>query len=86
MQRYKVISNDNSYPLHSNYVTLKSGHSLNLISCKTAIYSKSSVPSSIRCFAKKETFQKSELTMEVGGWVQVSLGFFSFGKSSQNRS
>ena len=28
-------------------------------------------------------FQKSEITMEVGRWVQVSLGIFS-GKSSQN--
>ena len=33
----------------------------------------------------KEFFpQKPEITMEVGGWVQVSLGFFLFGKSSQN--
>ena len=30
----------------------------------------------VRGFAKKEKFQKSEFTMEVGGWVQVSLGFF----------
>ena len=29
------------------------------------------------------SLQKSEITMEVGGWVQVSLGIF-FGKSSQN--
>ena len=26
--------------------------------------------------AKKRKFQKSEITMEVGGWVQVSLGIF----------
>ena len=40
--------------------------------------------------AKKKTFQKSENTMEVGGWVggwvQVSLGIFVCGKSSQNSS
>ena len=29
--------------------------------------------------------KKSEITMEVGGWVQVSLGIF-LGKSSQNSS
>ena len=29
-----------------------------------------------RVFAKKEKIKKSELTMEVGGWVQVSLDFF----------
>ena len=28
--------------------------------------------------------KKSELTMEVGGWVQVSHGNFFIGKSSQN--
>ena len=28
-----------------------------------------------RGFAKKK-IPKSEITMEVGGWVQVSLGFF----------
>ena len=27
----------------------------------------------IRGFAKKRKFQKSEITMEVGGWIQVSL-------------
>ena len=37
----------------------------------------------IRGFAKKK-FQKSEIIMEVGGWVQVSLGIFFFLKSSQN--
>ena len=26
----------------------------------------------------KEKFQKSEITMEVGGWVQVSLAIFLF--------
>ena len=31
---------------------------------------------SLRGFAKLHKFQKSELTIEVGGWVQVSLGFF----------
>ena len=35
----------------------------------------------VRGFAKK--FQKSEIIMEVGGWVQVSLGIF-LGKSPQN--
>ena len=30
----------------------------------------------LRGFAKKKKFQKSEFTMEVGGWVQGSLGFF----------
>ena len=29
-----------------------------------------------RGFAKKNKFQKSEITMELGGWVQVSLGIF----------
>ena len=33
---------------------------------------------------KEKKFQKSEITMEVGGWVQVSLRIFFFGKSSQN--
>ena len=34
---------------------------------------------------KSKKNQKSEFTMEVGGWVQVSLGIlFSFGKSSKN--
>ena len=34
---------------------------------------------------RKKKFQKSEITMEVGGWVQVSLGIlFGFLKSSQN--
>ena len=28
--------------------------------------------------------QKSEITMEVGGWIQVSLRIFLGGKSSQN--
>ena len=37
----------------------------------------------IRGMAKKEQIQISEIAMEVGGWVQVSLGFFFF-KSSQN--
>ena len=32
---------------------------------------------------QRKKFKKSEITMEVGGWVQVSLKFFS-GKSSQN--
>ena len=32
----------------------------------------------LRGFAKKEKFQKFEVIMEVGGWVQVSLGFFFF--------
>ena len=30
----------------------------------------------VRGFAKKEKFQKCEITMEMGGWVQVSLRFF----------
>ena len=39
----------------------------------------------VRGFAKKTKFQKSEITREVGGWVQVSLGIFClFGKPSQN--
>ena len=29
----------------------------------------------VRGFAKKRKFLKSEITMEVDGWVQVSLGF-----------
>ena len=32
----------------------------------------------------KEKIQQSEFTLEVGGWVQVSFGFFF--KSSQNSS
>ena len=31
---------------------------------------------SLMGFAKKNKFKKSEFIMEVGGWVQVSLGFF----------
>ena len=39
----------------------------------------------VKGFAKKDKFQISDFSMEVGGWVQVSLGFsFSFEKSSQN--
>ena len=34
----------------------------------------------LRGFAKKEKFQKSEISREVGGWVQVSLGIF-FGEN-----
>ena len=34
--------------------------------------------------SKVNKFQKSELTMEVSGWVQVSLGIFFLGKSCQN--
>ena len=30
------------------------------------------------CIGKKKQFQKSEFTMEVGGWVQISLGIFFF--------
>ena len=30
----------------------------------------------VRDFAKKDKFQKSEITMEVGGLVEVSLGIF----------
>ena len=34
---------------------------------------------------KEKKFQKSEISVEVGGWVQVSLGICFFcGKSSQN--
>ena len=32
--------------------------------------------SSLGDFAKKTKFKKSEFTMEVGGWVQVSIGIF----------
>ena len=32
----------------------------------------------IKAFAKKKNSKKSEITMEVGGWVQVSLGWFFF--------
>ena len=38
---------------------------------------------SLRGFAKNFFFQKSEITMEVGGWVQVSR-IFLCGKLSQN--
>ena len=34
------------------------------------------MPIGLRGFAKKNKFQKSEITMEVGGWVQVSLVIF----------
>ena len=40
----------------------------------------------LRGFAKKKKFRKSDITMEVGAWVQVSLGFLFCGKSSQNSS
>ena len=41
----------------------------------------------VRGFGKKEKIHKSEFTMEVGGWVQVSLGIVCcFGKSSHNSS
>ena len=30
----------------------------------------------VRGLAKKKKKKKSEITTEVGGWVQVSLGFF----------
>ena len=33
---------------------------------------------------KEKNFKKSEITMEVGGWAQVSLGIFFCGKSYQN--
>ena len=33
----------------------------------------------VRGFAKKKKFQKFEISMEVGGWVQVALRIF-FGK------
>ena len=33
---------------------------------------------------QRKKFQKSEITMEVGGWVQVSLGILFAGKSSPN--
>ena len=32
----------------------------------------------LRGFAKKEKFKKSDITMEVGGWVQVSLRIVFF--------
>ena len=31
---------------------------------------------SYKGLCKEKKFQKSEITMEVGGWVQVSLGIF----------
>ena len=34
---------------------------------------------------QRKKFKKSEFSMEMGGWVQVSLGIF-LGKSSQNSS
>ena len=37
-----------------------------------------------RGFAKNFFLQKSEITIEVGGWVQVSLGTFFYGQSFQN--
>ena len=41
----------------------------------------------LRGCAKKNNFQKSEITMEVGGWVQVSLGILLlFEKSTKNSS
>ena len=40
----------------------------------------------VRGCAKKNKFQKSEITTEVGGWVQVSLGFLFCWKSSRNSS
>ena len=38
---------------------------------------------SLTGFAKYFFLQKSELTMEVSGWVQVSLWIFFIGKSFQ---
>ena len=35
---------------------------------------------------QRKKFKKSEITMEVGGWVQVSLRIFLCGKSSQKSS
>ena len=44
-------------------------------------------PHRLRGFANKTKFQKSEITMEVGGWVGQGLTLkFFFGKSSQNSS
>ena len=40
----------------------------------------------LKGLCKEKKFQKSEITLEVGGWVQVSLGIFFGGKSSQNSS
>ena len=39
---------------------------------------------SVRGFAKLTKFQKSEITLEMGRWIQVSLGKKRIGKSSQN--
>ena len=45
----------------------------------------SHVEINIKGLCKEFFLQKSEITMEVGGWVQVSLGFLCVcGKSSQN--
>ena len=35
----------------------------------------------VRGFAKDFFLQKSEITREVGGWVQVSLGLFFLGEN-----
>ena len=48
LQRGKVIVEDAKHPLHPNYEILPSGLRLRSIRCRTARYSKSFVPSSIK--------------------------------------
>ena len=40
----------------------------------------------LKCLWKEKQLKKSEFTREVGGWVQVSLGFSFCGKSSRHCS
>ena len=43
------------------------------------------LPCLLGALQRRKNSKKSEITIEVGGWVQVLLGiFFFFGKSSQN--
>ena len=48
MQRCSIIQNDASHPLNHKYRLLRSGRRLSSISCRTARYSKSFVPASMR--------------------------------------
>jgi len=54
IQRSKTIFNDNTHPLNSFYEYLPSGRRLRALSCRTARYAKSFVPSSIILINKSD--------------------------------
>ena len=58
-------------------------HLLQVLQNKHLVYSNLLIKVCVGGFAKLNKFQ-SEITMEVGGWVQVSQRNVYFGKSSQN--